>query len=312
MNSIQAMEAEIGFQVNELPRLSLPKQTNTTNVLFVGSGDSYVASLVAQYASHYKAICCRPIDIVFDPEILTEHRMYIVSNSGNTKQNILAARLARKKQISTIAITSKPRSKLATYCDKVIEVNYKNTGIPTSGTISFTASMLSCISLIRKIKGLDAISNIYKQTQNEVENLIESMSDRVSPYIFLGDGIFFPVAIYGALKMNEVFGLKSIAYPLEEFCHSPIFSIKKNDKIIVIGGFNYDSNTSRLLSKKLTQMNFSSIYVDCSNKSFTEALLKSVLFIQLFIVRLALNKGLKCCHFLKNRELLKTSSDLIY
>ena len=249
MNSIKAMEAEIGFQIIELPRLSLPKQTDAANVLFVGSGDSYVASLVAQYASHYKAICCRPIDIVFDPEVLKEHRMYIVSISGDTKQNILAARLAKKNEISTTAITSKPRSKLATYCDEIIEVNYKNTGIPTSGTISFTASMLSCISLIRKIEGLDAISNIYKQTQNEVENIIDSISNRSSPYIFLGDGIFYPVAIYGALKMNEVFGLKSIAYPLEEFCHSPIFGIKKYDKIIIIGGFNYDSSSSIGLSK---------------------------------------------------------------
>ena len=240
MNSIQAMEAEIGLQIKELPRLNLPKQTNIENVLFVGSGDSYAASLVAQYASHHKAICCRPIDIVFDSKVLKEHQMYIVSISGNTKQNILAARFARKNHISTTAITSKPESKLATYCNKVIELNYKGTGIPTSSTISFTASMLSCISLIRKIKGLDIISNIYKQTQKEVENIIESISDRASTYIFLGDGIFFPIAIYGALKMNEVFGQKSIAYSVDEFCHSPIFSIRKYDKIIVIGGYNYD------------------------------------------------------------------------
>ena len=43
MNSISAMEKEIGYKVEDLPKFSLPKQANVDECLIMGSGDSYVA-----------------------------------------------------------------------------------------------------------------------------------------------------------------------------------------------------------------------------------------------------------------------------
>ena len=54
-------------------------------------------------------------------------------------------------------------------------------------------------------------------------------------YFILADGILFPVALYGAMKLNEVIGARAVAYPAEEFCHSPIFSITKKDAILILG-----------------------------------------------------------------------------
>ena len=81
--------------------------------MFVGSGDSYVAALIAQYASNHKVICCNPMDIVLNPEIVENRRIYIVSISGNTKANILSAKIAKEQNVRTTAITANPESKLA-------------------------------------------------------------------------------------------------------------------------------------------------------------------------------------------------------
>jgi fructoselysine-6-P-deglycase FrlB-like protein len=325
MNSVDAMEIEIRYQVENLSKLNLPKQTNLGDCMIVGSGDSYVAALIAQYASNHKVICCNPMDIVLNPEIAKNRRIYIVSVSGNTKANILAAKVAKGQDVQTTAITANPESKLAKSCDEIIEFQYKNTGIPTSGTISFTSSMLSCLSLVSEVKYLGNLEMIYRETRNEVGRLIDDDDDYniledLSSYIFLGDGILFPVAIYGALKINEVLGSKSFAYPLEEFYHSPIFSVKRDDKIMILGNKECDiiTNSGKSLYDKLEELDFSSCsYTNCSSNSgnklsLTEMLLKSILFVQLYVVKQAIKRGVKDCYFLQDKDMLKLSSFFIY
>ena len=107
MNAIEAMQAEIGYQL-DLQKQSVPLDKKC---LFVGSGDSYAAGLVAQYLSGGRAMCCYPTDIIQNPAIASGLNVYVVSISGNTKANVLAARAARKIGATT-AITARPASRL--------------------------------------------------------------------------------------------------------------------------------------------------------------------------------------------------------
>src|ERR687887_1159916 len=190
MNSISAMEKEIRYQIDYLSKLDLPDQEDLDNCLFIGAGDSYVAALIARYASNYKAVCCNPMEIAFNQEIITRNcfrRVYIVSVSGNTQSNILAAKIFRKHNVPTTAITSKSDSELARNCEDVIALKYKSTGMTTSGTISFMSSMLCCLSLARKTGDLGQVRWIYRQISKEVQNLIDRSQKRASSYIFLAD-----------------------------------------------------------------------------------------------------------------------------
>lgn len=116
--------------------------------------------------------------------------------------------------------------------------------------------------------------------------------------------------MYGALKFNEVFGAKAMAYPAEEFCHSPLFSIKETDQAIVLGGEDDDDN-SRKLSKRLNEEGFSSVHVGFKRTGI-ELLLQATFFVQLFVLKLAQKYGLTNCYFLRNKKLLRVSSDFIY
>jgi fructoselysine-6-P-deglycase FrlB-like protein len=331
VDAIEAMQAEIEYQVQDLCRPDLlssssPACNNNNSCLFIGSGDSYIAGLAAQYFSSSRAICCYPIDIIKNPLLVKSRNLFIVSISGNTQANILAARIAKKHGASTItALTARSSSRLAKSCDQIIELRYRNTGIITAGTISFTASMIKCISLSTQLHMPSDLRKLYNHAEKQAEQVMgevdhkssnnnnniaigSSYSNSSSSYFLLGDGPLYAITKYGTLKFNEVFGTKALAYPAEEFCHSPLFSIKEADQAIVLG--DGDGN-NRKLSKRLNEEGFSSIYVEFKNTGI-ELLLQATFFIQLFVLKLAQKYGLTTCHFLMNKKLLKMSSDFIY
>jgi fructoselysine-6-P-deglycase FrlB-like protein len=335
VDAIEAMQAEIEYQVQDLCRPDLlsssssspasDNKNNNNNCLFIGSGDSYIAGLAAQYFSNSRAICCYPIDIIKNPLLVKSRNLFIVSISGNTQANILAAKIAKKHGARKItALTARSSSRLAKSCDQIIELRYRNTGIITAGTISFTASMIKCISLSTHLHMPSDLRKLYnhaekqaEQVMGEVDHKSSSSNNNIaigssysnsSSYFLLGDGTLYSIAKYGTLKFNEVFGAKALAYPAEEFCHSPLFSIKEADQTIVLGD---GDGKNRKLSKRLNEEGFSSIYVEFKNTGI-ELLLQATFFIQLFVLKLAQKYGLTTCHFLKNKKLLKMSSDFIY
>ena len=317
MNAIEAMQAEIEYQVQDLHKLDL--LSPVSNCLFVGSGDSYIAGLAAQYFSGSHAICCSPIDIIKNHLLVKRRNLFVVSISGNTQANILAAKIARKHGVGTIsALTTRSSSRLAKSCDQTIELKYKNTGITTAGTISFTASMIKCISLSTELQLPSNLRKMYNRAEKQAKHAISKIDDKSNSssssstsYFILGNSQLHAIAMYGALKFNEVFGAKAMAYPAEEFCHSPLFSIKETDQAIVLGGEDDDDDNSRKLSKRLNEEGFTSVHVGFKRTGI-ELLLQATFFIQLFVLKLAQKYGLTSCYFLRNEKLLRVSSDFIY
>lgn len=312
MNAIEAMQAEIEYQVQDLHKLEL--SSPVSNCLFVGSGDSYIAGLAAQYYSGSHAICCSPIDIIKNHLLVKRRNLFVVSISGNTRANILAAKIAKKHGVGTIsALTARSSSRLAKSCDQTIVLKYKNTGITTAGTISFTLSMIKCISLSTELQLPANLRKIYNLAEKQAKQAISKIDSRnnnsSTSYFILGNSQLHAIALYGALKFNEIFGVKAMAYPAEEFCHSPLFSIKETDQAIVLGGD--DDDNSRNLSKRLNEEGFSSVHVGFKRTGI-ELLLQSTFFIQLFALKLAQKYGLTSCYFLRNKKLLRVSSDFIY
>src|SRR5437867_11021795 len=199
MRSIEAMETEIESQREDLKKLDLPRQqTSIDNCVITGSGDSYVASSIARYVSGYKAICCHPMDIALNPDMVKNRLVYLVSASGTTRATILAAKVAKKFALRTIAITTRPESPLAKSSDDLILIRYNHASIPTSGTIGFTASMLCCVSLVCTVE-LSKVKKIYNESFALADSLTnykikrgkkrEKGSGFGKSHVFLGNGI---------------------------------------------------------------------------------------------------------------------------
>lgn len=301
MKSIEAMAQDIKNQLEVLPRLKLPVPMK--NVTFVGSGDSFAAALGACYISSGRAICWHPEDIISDPLLVEGRNVCFVSVSGRTSANIRAAIAVRKAKIaaSTMAITENARSPLALACDKVFELDVKGAS-RTSGTIGFTTSMLACIYLATNgATGCPArIREIYTDA-SKVASMVASKVHTQS-LIILGSAYLYSVALYCALKFYEVFGSRIQVWQLDEFFHAPIFGLKQCDQVLIFG------RTDNAATAKSVK----GLFVKCSMPSCIESLFYAVFFAQELVLIIARRKKLTECYFIQNKELLKTSTDIIY
>lgn len=307
MNSIEAMEAEIRSQPSNITKFRL--RNSARRCLFVGAGDSYAAGLAAQRVFTGKAACCSALDFVNDPSIGEGRIVHVISVSGRTSANIRAARAAAKKGLRTVAVTTRPDSPLALSCDEIIQLNYKKSPVTTSGTASFLASMMACLSLADSIKIPKNADRLLKLAEHRANDLAYRMRAVTGTVIILADSILLPIAIYGCLKLNEVLGLKAFPYSVEEFCHSPIFSVHQADGIIILGN---GRDRGRALAKRLVSEGLLCSHVPISGPGVLAALLQSAFLVQMLALKMAEQNQLQECYFLSNKNLLQVSSDFIY
>ena len=315
LRSIEAMKREIESQLTLLDDMELPGQVNVSKCTMTGSGDSYVAASIASYLSNCRIKCCYPSTLIFNPEILIDRELYIISISGRTAQNIVAAKLAKKNNIKTIAITADPESELGRICDGIVRIKYSKDGTLTSGTLSFISSMLTCLSLTANIRyNTKDLRFAFEIANNRIDDLLKKIPNSTSSILFLADGLLYPVACYASLKLNEVLGIRSYPYSLEEYCHAPLFSIKKDDKIIILKGYENNIGQSMIINfeRKLEGLNYSLSSLDFPGPSYLECLFQAIFSVQLLSLNMAQKNGLVDCFFVQNHDLLGVSSSCIY
>ncbi|MGI0019017.1 MAG: SIS domain-containing protein [Nitrososphaera sp.] len=300
MNSVEAMAADMERQLVDLQGLELARPRG--RIALVGSGDSYVAALAAHHLSSGRASCHHPADIVANPSFAQGRDVYIVSISGRTQANVLAAKAARRAGLHTVAVTVNGKSPLAKACDDVAELKFRSAG-RTAGTISFTASILACAWLATKGKVACPanLAKLYNEARKQASRLPEIRTDSI---VVLADSVLHPAAKYGALKFNEIFGARAIACQLEDFFHAPLFGLKKGDKVLILGG--------KARARQLQDSGFDAHSINCTKPTAIESLLYAVFFIQHLALRIATRRGMGECHFISDKRLLKLSSGVIY
>jgi glucosamine--fructose-6-phosphate aminotransferase (isomerizing) len=301
------MEAEIALQMQELPRIDLHE--SDAHCLFVGAGDSYSSCLAAQYASSNRALSCYPLDLVNDPMLARDRTVYVLSISGKTKANTSAARVARSNGSRTVAITADPDSPLAKSCDQVIQLKYAHTGVSTAGTISFSVSLCTCLSIAGDFRLPENIPSLLESAELQANRCLAQMRAEPGSCYLLGDSALYPVVMYGAMKLNEVVGARAVAYPTEAFCHSPLFALGGNDSVLILGRGDAQD---RPLTRMLEGTSVNAVFVEIPEKETAASLFHATFFLQKLALKIAQRKGLRDCHYLQNRSLLKISSDLIY
>jgi len=319
MNSIELMKIEIEHQIYKLKKISVcEKNKNISEYLFVGLGDSFVSGLIASYESNFNCLCTDPVELIISPTLSKNKRVFFISISGKTKANILAAKKVRKYCKETIAITANPTSDLAKNCMRTINLDYPKPSFPTAGTLGFMLTTMTTLALARKSNTVKNIQIIYEKAEQYANDIIDKIKgysalNNDKSFFFLGSSTLFPISCYGSLKINEVLGLKSSAFSVEYFCHSPLFSLTHKDIVIIF------SSTNRKINEKANKLNFLlkkhkfySFLIEIPFDTNMDIVFFSSFFVQLFVYGLAKEKKLKNCYFLENKELLNISSDLIY
>ena len=252
MSTIAAYEKEITMQLEYIQNfkpqqmLSSIKQKKT---IFCGTGDSYASALLAEVFSQFRAKAHDPLDLLKNKNLVKNHDLYLISISGNTISNIRLGRLAK----NSTAVTANGSSRLGQACKKVIQLSFKNTGIQTSGSISFLASALTCMSLVSPCRIRDALK-IFEHAKKISQKI--SLHGKV--YI-LGNLHTFPIAFFFAAKLHEVLGIDAHYERIEQFSHAGLFATKRGDTVILLEKKN--SHNEKLL-KYLQSCKLNALRID--------------------------------------------------
>ncbi len=300
MNSINAFEEDIQLQLDFLKSFKKQKTISTKkqkNILFTGSGDSLVSSLLAESFSGGLVKAMDPLDLYQNKEMAKSKHVYFVSISGNTITNIKVAKIAKK----STAITSQSQSRLAKASDCTIILNSPNSGIFTAGSISFLESALTCISLVKNIK----IPNVSLFRTAEESAKKAKISNRI---FVLGNLYTFPIAMYCAAKFYEILGYDVHYSRIEQFSHMELFSAKKGDTVII---FEEKNPHTKQLEKNLKRVGINVIIPTMPSEKLSQVVF-CIFFSQLLPLFEAKRTRMKECHFVTAKKIRDVSNQMIY
>jgi len=313
-SSIDVMRDEIEDQIEALPAFASQleqygsaRRSDSSDLIFTGSGDSYASSLFAHYFSNGLSPVADPYELMSTPDLCDDKIVFITSVSGRTKANVRLAKRIRKISRKRIAITANPLSPLARECDDTINLLYRNRGLVTPGTLSFTLSLLAVASRIKALpllRGLDGIDERARKWSKRLK--IFPHGD----FLLLGSGIGYALSAYGAFKIHEVLGQPAEYEHTEQVGHSRLFSLRKNDNIICFATVS-DERTAQV-SRTLTENGFHSQLLTSNTLDPVIAGLEAAFSYQHLAVNLAKKRRLNKVAFLTDKVRLALSSRLIY
>ena len=225
-------------------------------VQIVACGTSLHAGRVA--ANWFSAISELPTQIDYaseyryrNPHVDDDSLLVTISQSGETADTLAALRYAQEKDyLSTLCICNVPTSSLARESEYSI---FTNAGpeIGVASTKAFTtqlaALMLLALSLAksreknpklrtRVITALRSLSDTVEETLKLKDTILEIAPEIANKdnALFLGRGIFYPIAKEGALKLKEISYIHAEAYPAGELKHGPLALIDEEMPVIAL------------------------------------------------------------------------------
>ncbi len=180
-------------------------------------------------------------------------------------------------------------------------------GVLTSGTASFSSSMLACGSLVSRLPELDGLRQNMVRAIEWAKNAKSARGE----FMFVGSRVDYALAEYGACKVHEVLGAKATAHLPEQIGHSQLFAIDKVRDVILCLGAREDPKTREVFAA-LSQGGFNTSPIVVRASSGIMRSLATCFHLQHLALALARRRGIDECAFLSDKARLKLSSKLIY
>ena len=227
------------------------------NIIILGCGTSYHAGLYASY--YFKQLCNFNTVQVFDGADFNYHDIpkignsacILISQSGETKDLHRCIEITKEYNIFTIGVINVVDSLIAREVDCGI---YCNAGreMGVASTKAFTSQVI-CLSLmsiwfaqihdlnknkrIKMIKDLQNLSNDFKNTIQNIEEDMKTISKELSKYnnlFLLGKGTDEYIAKEGSLKIKEISYIHSEGYSASSLKHGPFALLDDNFPTIIL------------------------------------------------------------------------------
>ena len=313
-SSLEEMRIQMRHQTGELFAFSYglklsqkERETDLSKLVFTGSGDSYASSLFAHYLSGGLAAVADPYELQSYNGLASGRTVFITSVSGRTAANIQVARRLRGVARRRVAVTADPASPLSKECDRTVQLEYFGSGVLTAGTVSFTSSLLALAWQIQELPNLEGLKRIMLRATQWASDVKHSAKGRL---VFVGSGIGYALAAYGAFKIHEVLGRSADYAHTEQLGHSQLFSLGPQDMVVGVASLE-DKKTAQTCDA-LKKIGLRTRVFTGHDRDPVLFALEAAFALQHFALKLAEAEGREECAFLLDPERLSLSSRLIY
>ena len=230
------LEASFGHEATEV-------LDQVQGVHIIACGTSYHAGLVARYWLEEMGVPC-------SAEVASEYRyrkvvvppgtlFLSISQSGETADTLAALRESRSRgYLGSLCVCNVAESSLVRESDVAV-MTRAGPEIGVASTKAFTTQLVALRLLaiaLGKRRGLDPeaerrfvddLAALPRQVEEALalDEPIQAMAQHFADKhhaLFLGRGVFYPVAMEGALKLKEISYIHAEAYPAGELKHGPL------------------------------------------------------------------------------------------
>jgi glutamine---fructose-6-phosphate transaminase (isomerizing) len=226
----------------------------------IACGTPYNAALLFRYFVEKECGVPVRVDLASEYRYLStpgDEIVIAVSQSGETADTLSALKKAASSNCATIAITNVQGSSITRAADDTI---YTGAGpeISVAATKSYMGQYAAFVGLLAGMSCSD-MSAVERSVRQAIEeSLLTDVNEAVSLCVgastlfYVGRGIFYPVALEGALKMKEISYIHAEGYAAGEIKHGPFALLSKDTPAVAVclPGDGYQSMLGNLREMK--------------------------------------------------------------
>lgn len=252
-----------------LPRLDIDFK-KLSRLTISACGTAFFAGHVAKY--WFERYARLPVEIDIASEFryreapLPENGLSVfISQSGETADTLAGLRYCKENGQTVLSIVNVQESTIARESHAILPtLAGPEIGVASTKGFSSQLTVLAVLAiaigrargvltsvqeneLVRSLIGLPRLMTTVLRHENQIDRLAHSLS-KARDVLYLGRGIFYPLALEGALKLKEISYIHAEGYAAGELKHGPIALIDENMPVIVLAPHD------RLYEKTISNM----------------------------------------------------------
>jgi len=229
---------------------------NINRLLSTACGTAFYAGAIAKHWFENHARLAVEIDVASefryrDPVIGPNDAALFISQSGETADTLAALRYCKAAEAKTLAVVNVAESSIAREADAIAQTQ-AGPEIGVASTKAFTAQLtaLACLAIgagrargvlsaadearfVTELLEAPRLINAALAAEPQIEAIAHRLT-QVRDVLYLGRGVYHPLAMEGALKLKEISYIHAEGYAAGELKHGPIALIEEGTPVVVV------------------------------------------------------------------------------
>ena len=254
-NHIDKNSKEIKFKISKGNQAELKQALKIApEILILACGSSYYAGLFAKYFLEDIAKTKVSVEIasefIYKKSVILPNTLVVfISQSGETADILTALKQTEQLNLKSLCFCNVQNSSLERKANFSVSLS-AGKEIAVASTKAFCASVFS-LSLFAFF--IAKVKRLLQSEQKIISELLPlpSLTEKIltcdsffleimeklknfKTFLYLGRGLYYPMALEGALKLKEIAYLHAEAYPSGEMKHGPLAMIDKNTAVVAL------------------------------------------------------------------------------